>query len=1086
MNKTLLTYVLAVNLSRPQFRRPARLMLGGALGMGALVACGATSPAVTPVPDPTPNPGTNPTPGLPAAPTNFKAAASSATSVTLSWTKVAGATGYVLERKNGTAAFARIAAPAADATSYVDQGLTTGTTYVYRLKVTTAAGESAYAAEVQALPSVAGADTDGDGISDADEVAGYDVTIKEGGVEKKTYHVASDPTKADTDGDGLSDAQERALFTDPTKADTDDDGLSDPQEINVWASKPNDRDSDGDSQGNPALFDGQEVNTSGTSPTLTDTDGDKYSDYTEIIDRGGAYNPLIANTPRLELSIVTAPSVALNVVTTSGTSGTKSHTASLALGTQDSRSATDTQTQRVTAELSATVGAEVSGGTDGFNAKVSASVTATAGYGYEKTASYSSESVKSAQKTAEDVLSESTSAGTTLSGGRLNVGFKVRNAGDISFNLTNLQITALRRDPANPDKYLTVGTMNTAGVGSGVVLSNGQATGTLAATLDLSADEALALMERPQDLLFEFSTYNLLDDAGRNFEFLKETTNAQTALVVIDYGNGDIVRQRVATNVQRSGGQIVGVKLSKVLKDILKLPYATGTARGVQVLKTLRDNGSAFTGDVTSGAADHSVWATIGSNNLTLAPDTNFDDITLTQNSEIRLVRVQDRDQDGLLSNDEYLYGTDDTKADSDGDGLNDFLEAKTGWNVTTSALVKGYPKRVYSNPAVADSDGDGLNDAQELAQGTDPLNPDTDRDGDGDSSDPKPLDPGITSNVAPVVAALNTSVGVVGHAERVTVSGTATDANSNLASVQVDWGDGTPPTDLTSAPATYSASHDYAASGTYTVKVTATDSRGLTSAAKTASLGVSNFKTGLKAFYTLAGAQDASGSALNGSLNGNGCYAAFTDRWGQASQAEFFNSSSSTAGCGGSSSGGLTSANLAMRTPFSVSFWVKPDASRVSNDAWLVGQKGDAAVAYLGSVHGHSGSSGKVSFALVNKTAGSSNIDLKVTDPTPVSTSDWTHYVVTVALNSTGPNITGTTLTLYRNGAPVNSSTRNEPYYLYNNNLWTVADGMGGDNNTPGDAIYTGAFDDLRFYTRALAAYEVDALSKFDRFPMP
>jgi len=767
--------------------------------------------------------------------------------------------------------------------TYEDKGLTTGTTYVYRLKVKTSGGESAYTAEVQALPSAAGADTDGDGISDADEVAGYDVTIKEGGAEKKTYHVASDPTKADTDDDGLSDAQE----------------------INVWASKPNDRDSDGDSQGNPALFDGQEVNTYGTSPTLRDTDGDKYSDYTEIIDRGGVYNPLIANTPRLELSMVTAPSISLNVTNTQDSSKNTTHTASLALGTQDSRSSVDTQTQRVTAELSATVGAEVSGGTDGFNAKVSASVTATAGYGYEKTAGYSSESVKSAQKTAEDTLSEGLTADSSLAGGVMNVGFKVRNAGDISFNLTNLQITALRRDPANPDKYLTVGTLNNLTVGNGVVLSNGQSTGTLNASLALNTDLALALMERPQDLRFEFSTYSLLDDAGRNFEFLKETTNAQTALVVIDYGNGDIVRQRVATNVQRAGGQIVGVKLSKVLKDILKLPYATSPVRGVQVLKTLRDNGSAFSGDVTSGSADHSVWATVGSNNLSLTPTTNFDDITLTQNSEIRLVRVQDKDRDSLLSNDEYLYGTDDTKPDSDGDGLTDYDEAKIGWNVVTAGTVAGYPKRVFSNPAAADSDGDGLSDAQEKAAGTDPLNPDTDRDGDGDKTDPKPLDPTVTSNVAPVVATSTSITGMVGHAERVTLSGTATDASSNLASVQVDWGDGVTPAVIASSASSFSAAHDYAASGTYAVKVTATDSRGLTSSAKVLSLDVSNFKSSLKAFYTLAGAAEASGGNLPGSLNGGGCYATVTDRWGQADQAEFFNSANNTAGCGSSASGG-------------------------------------------------------------------------------------------------------------------------------------------------------------------------------------
>ncbi|GHF45690.1 hypothetical protein HNQ07_002296 [Deinococcus metalli] len=1063
MNRHVLTCLLAADLIRP--RRPhlhAGITLSVALGTGMLVGCGSSPSTTTPTPQP----------GAPTAPGGFKVSASSATSVTLSWSAVSGATGYVLERKAGSGSFQQIAAPAADATSYVDSGLSAGTTYVYRLKVKTAAGESAFTSDLSALPSAAGVDTDGDGISDADEVAGYDVTVKEAGVEKKTYHVTSDPAKKDTDGDGLTDGQERALFTDPGKADTDDDGLSDPQEINTLASDPNDRDTDGDAQGNPALFDGQEVNTYGTSPTLRDSDGDKYSDYEEIIVRGGVYNPLVANTPRLELSVATAPSIDLNVTRTTDNSLVKSHTATLSLGTQDSRSVTDTQSQQVTAELSATLGAEVSGGTDGFNAKVSASVTATAGYGYEKTASYTTDSVRSAQQTAEDALSESSAAGTALSGGKLKVGFTVKNTGDISFKLDNLQITALRRDPANPGKYLVVGGLTTSA--NQAVLASAQSTGILPATVDLNSDLAVALMERPQDLLFQFSTYNLKDDQDRDFQFLKETTNAQTALVVIDYGNGDVVRERVATNVERQGGRIVGVKLSKVLKDILKLRYATSTTPGgVQVLKSLQDTGANFKGDVSSGVSDHSVWAVVGSNDLNVAPNTNFDDITLTQNSEIRVLRVQDKDQDKLLANEEYVYGSSDTKADTDGDGLSDYDEARVGWDVTTAALVKGYPRHVYANPAAADSDGDSLNDAQEKAKGTDPLNPDTDRDGDGDATDPKPLDLGVTSNAAPVVNSATAAIGTVGTPERVTLSGMASDVNNNLSSVTVDWGDSSPVSMVTSAPASYTAAHDYAASGSYTVTVTARDSAGLTSAPRTQTVNVTNFKTGLKAFYPMeARGTDASGAGLNAAMTGSACVATTMDRWSVGAQATLFNLNT-TAGCGGDASGGMTTPNLALRTPFSVSFWVKPDADHAGQDSWLVGQQGDAAVAYLGSVHGHTGASRKVSFAI----SGSGG-DLRVTDPQEVSTSAWTHYVAVVNASAS------TTVTLYRNGVAVNTASKAQTYVLSTNNVWFVAGGSAGSNNNSGDALYYGGFDDLRFYTRALAPYEADALNRFERFP--
>jgi hypothetical protein len=65
-------------------------------------------------------------------------------------------------------------------------------------------------------------DTDGDGISDYDEVNG-------------TFGPPTDPLRVDTDGDGLTDYEELfgvyGYVTDPTRRDTDGDGISDFDEI---------------------------------------------------------------------------------------------------------------------------------------------------------------------------------------------------------------------------------------------------------------------------------------------------------------------------------------------------------------------------------------------------------------------------------------------------------------------------------------------------------------------------------------------------------------------------------------------------------------------------------------------------------------------------------------------------------------------------------------------------------------------------------------------------------------------------------------------------------------------------------------
>ncbi len=200
-------------------------------------------------------PPTPPVGDAPATPTNFVVSSTTATSISLSWTLVSGATSYVLERGVASGAKTQIATPNASTNTYTDTGLTTGTSYGYALKAVNAKGSS-QAALVAGIPSTPGADTDGDGVSTADELAGWDVVISRGGTQLSTRKVTSDPSKADTDSDGLTDGQERSRFIDPASDDTDADLLKDADEVNIWVSNPADVDTDNDSTGNSGLFDG--------------------------------------------------------------------------------------------------------------------------------------------------------------------------------------------------------------------------------------------------------------------------------------------------------------------------------------------------------------------------------------------------------------------------------------------------------------------------------------------------------------------------------------------------------------------------------------------------------------------------------------------------------------------------------------------------------------------------------------------------------------------------------------------------------------------------------------------------------------
>jgi len=171
------------------------------------------------------------------------------------------------------------------------------------------AGPTAARAQVEqdAPNAPADIDTDGDGLSDADEAIystdpdKYD-TDGDGFGDNFEVVNGSDPLNPngpdgpnpglDTDGDLLSDEQEAEIGTDPTKPDTDGDGLTDFGEVGFepgssTGTDPLQFDTDDD-----RLSNGFEVKEFGTDPTLADSDEDGLGDGDELeIHQTDALNP---------------------------------------------------------------------------------------------------------------------------------------------------------------------------------------------------------------------------------------------------------------------------------------------------------------------------------------------------------------------------------------------------------------------------------------------------------------------------------------------------------------------------------------------------------------------------------------------------------------------------------------------------------------------------------------------------------------------------------------------------------------------------------------------------------------------------
>ena len=79
------------------------------------------------------NSGTNPTPEAPSAPTGLTAAATSTTTIQVTWNQVSSATGYEVDRAEGSGAFSTVQS-GLSATFYQDTGLQPNTQYRYQVR----------------------------------------------------------------------------------------------------------------------------------------------------------------------------------------------------------------------------------------------------------------------------------------------------------------------------------------------------------------------------------------------------------------------------------------------------------------------------------------------------------------------------------------------------------------------------------------------------------------------------------------------------------------------------------------------------------------------------------------------------------------------------------------------------------------------------------------------------------------------------------------------------------------------------------------------------------------------------------------
>jgi hypothetical protein len=260
-----------------------------------------------------------------------------------------------------------------------------------------------------------------------------------------------------------------------------------------------------------------------------------------------------------------------------------------------------------------------------------------------------------------------------------------------------------------------------------------------------------------------------------------------------------------------------GKPLNDILNSILQIPYTESS--GLTTVRTRpasKPNASARW--IITKRSD------LGQGDVETVYDPaiaayNVADIQVNAADEILLVYLEDADGDNLGYREEIVNGTDPGDPDTDNDGLSDYEEVRDGWTVTAinGNDANRYPAEVFSSPITADFDGDLVPDGQEKSRGLDPYNADTDGDGINDNLDNDTAGAPLSNSLTVERIDLTTV--------RVRGSVSARDPQI-LNNVTLDWGDGSPEemwngaTNIPMNP----EDHVYATPGTYTITLTMED----------------------------------------------------------------------------------------------------------------------------------------------------------------------------------------------------------------------------------------------------------------------
>jgi hypothetical protein len=480
----------------------------------------------------------------------------------------------------------------------------------------------------------------------------------------------------DWDGDGLlNDDELKKYFTDPMKVDTDGDGWDDNEEI--------------------AQF---------------DPEADPYR-----------FNPLIADLPRLRVSMRTYPEIELLYTTSEGESKSRSVSEGESISQSASMSNSHTRSFSVGTSVSMTVGGKVGGKIaekPELTLEASASLTAGFSLGMSQSASVSQSRSHSVGRSFSQAESEAQSSSISYRGAKISYDVRLENPSNISYTIRSLVLTTYMLDHSRYGAPTALAQMTLDGQFKGfspITLNPGETSGDVELVYEgLSIAQGRDLGTRARTMWCGISGYEITytdkNGKSRNFNYAGTSVPARTAYILVDWGPGKNhppVEANVAVlnRFNRFSSGLTDRYLPVSLNDILSymsLPYETGTHNGVSGIVSVdgidhepEQNGYWF----VVRAARNGDLTIRGLTTGSYSPS----DMRLRAGDGLEIIYSKDQDQDGIPLRVEVGLGCSDTDVDSDGDGLLD-IEEINGW-----VTLKG--DTVRTEPTNVDTDGDGTPD---------------------------------------------------------------------------------------------------------------------------------------------------------------------------------------------------------------------------------------------------------------------------------------------------------------------------------------------------------------------------------------